>query len=412
MDGVAAGVRAIAQDLVALRRALHRQPELAFQEVKTASRISGLLARHGLAVREGVGGTGVLAELNGSSPGGRLLVRAEMDGLPIREVTDRAYASRRPDVMHACGHDAHMAAVIGAAMILADLRDTLAGSIRFCFQPAEETLAGAEAMIRDGALEGVDHALGGHVLTALAPGMVAVVPGAILAGADFFELAIVGRAGHGGMPESTIDPVLAAAHVVTALQAIVARETRPTDRLVVSITAIEGGSSPNVGPERVLLRGNIRWFSDQDRQRTLARIDSIGVGVSAALRASAELRVIASTPVSVNAAAELDVVKDAVAATQSAIAIDSGAITASDDWARFSERVPAAFFFLGAGGSDAAPHHHPAFDIDESSIPVMCEILVRTALAHARHADGRPALVRASATSGRVEPPDRPGVTV
>ena len=381
MDGVAAAVRSVTPDLVSLRRALHRQPELAFQEFRTASRISGLLVGLGLAVRDSVGGTGLLAELEGSIAGGRLLIRAEMDGLPIREVTDRPHGSRRAGVMHACGHDAHMAAVIGAAMILADLRDMLAGSVRFCFQPAEETLSGAEAMIDDGALEGVDHALGGHVLTTLAPGMVATVAGATLSGADFFELAIVGRAGHGGMHESTLYPVLAAAHVVTALQAIVARETRPTDRLVVSITAIEGGSAPNVGPERVLLRGNIRWFSDEDRQRALARIDSISVGVSAALRASAELRVIASTPVSVNTAAELDLVNEAVAATRSAVAIESGAITASDDWARFSERVPAAFFFVGAGGSDAAPHHHPAFDIDETSIAVMCEILVRTALA-------------------------------
>ena len=193
--------------------------------------ISDRLTRVGLSVRQGVAGTGVLAELEGEAPGPRLLIRADMDALPIAESTGREFSSTAPGVMHACGHDAHVAAAVGAATILAELRGDLAGSVRFCFQPAEEVLSGAAAMIDAGALDGVDRVLGGHVLSMFPPGTVLNVPGPFLAGADFFELAVIGRAGHAGMPSSIVDPVLAAAQVVSALQAIVARETNPSDLL-------------------------------------------------------------------------------------------------------------------------------------------------------------------------------------
>jgi len=375
-------VRLLEPDLIELRRDLHRNPELAFEESRTAARIAELLAGRGLSVRQGVGGTGVLADLDGMAPGPRLLIRADMDALPIEEGTAHEFASVQPGAMHACGHDAHVAAAVGAAIALAELRGDLAGSVRFCFQPAEETLSGAEAMIGAGAIEGVDRVLGGHVLATFPPGTVVNVPGPFLAGADFFELIVIGRAGHGGMPESTIDSVLAAAQVVSALQSIVARETPSMDRLVLSVTAIRGGIAANVISDRVCLLGNIRWFSEEIRQHALERIPAVAAGVCSALRATSEFSVTASTPVSVNDQAELDIVKAAVAATGRAVSIDPGPITASDDWARFSDRVPGAFFHVGAGGPGASPHHHPSFDIDESAIGLMCEVFVRTAIAH------------------------------
>ena len=308
MDAVARLIRSLEPDMIRLRREIHRTPELAFEESITGARLSERLGALGLSIREGVGGTGLLADLDGAASGPRLLVRAEMDALPITEATGLEFASGVPGVMHACGHDAHMAAAVGAATALVELRDRLAGSVRFCFQPAEEILAGAKAMIDDGALDGVDRVLGGHVLASASVGTVLNVPGPFLAGADFFELVVTGRAGHGGMPESTVDAVLAAAHVVSALQSIVARETRPGERLVVSITAINGGTAANVVTDTVRLRGNLRWFSEENRYRALDRIQSVASGVCAALRASSELTVTASVPFSVNAVEELDVV--------------------------------------------------------------------------------------------------------
>ncbi len=382
MDAVAGLMRSLEPDMVRLRRELHQAPELAFEESATGDRLTEQLAGLGLVVRRGVGGSGLVADFDGAAPGPRLLIRAEMDALPISEATGLRFASATRGVMHACGHDAHMAAVVGAARALVELRDQLVGSIRFCFQPAEEILSGAEAMIRDGVLDGVDRVLGGHVLSGVPVGTVLNVPGPVLAGADFFEISVTGRAGHAGMPESTVDPVLAAAHVVSALQAIVARETRPGERLVIGIAAINGGNAANVATDTVRLRGNVRWFSEETRERALERIQAVAAAVCAALRASSAFMVIASAPVSINSAAELDVVRAATAATGRAISIDSGPITASDDWARLSELRPGAFFHVGAGGPAAPPHHHPAFDIDESAIGLMSEVLVRTALAH------------------------------
>lgn len=369
-------------DLVRLRRDLHRKPELAFEEHETARRIAELLKGGGLAVRTGIGGTGVLADLEGTAPGPRLLIRADMDALPISEQTGREFASARAGAMHACGHDAHIAAAVGAATMLAELRDHMAGSVRFCFQPAEETLAGAEAVIDDGALEDVDHVLGGHVLSILPLGTILNTPGPALVGADFFEIIIHGRAGHAGMLQSTIDPVLAAAHVVAALQSIVSRETAPKDLLVLSITAINGGSAPNIVPDRIALLGNIRWLSEETRRIALERLRSVTADVCSALRATCEFKVIASAPVSVNDQAELDVVDHAITATGRAVSVKTGYVTASDDWARYSQRVTGAFFLVGAGGPGAAGHHSPTFDIDETAIGLMCEVFVRSALAH------------------------------
>jgi len=203
-DAVTPMVAKLEPDLIRLRRDLHRSPELAFDEHETGARVAETLTSLGLAVRRGVGRTGVLADLEGAAPGPRLLIRADMDALPITEATGREFASRRPGAMHACGHDAHTAAAIGAATALAELCDQLAGTVRFCFQPAEETLSGARAMIDDGALDGVDRVLGGHVFAPLPLGTVLNVAGPVLAGADFFELDVIGRAGHAGMLQSTI----------------------------------------------------------------------------------------------------------------------------------------------------------------------------------------------------------------
>jgi len=377
--GVSTTVERLEPDLIALRRDLHRHPELGFAEERTASIMAQAMQRLGLRVHTGVGGTGVVADLQGERSGPVLLIRAKLDALAITETAGRDFTSTTPGVMHACGHDAHMNALVGTAMILSEMRARLSGTVRFCFQPAEEILAGAEQMISDGATEGVDFVLGAHVLSTVPFGTVVSVPGPFLSGADFFKLRVIGSAGHGGMPHLSVDAIFAAAQVVTALQSIVARETAPSTTLVVSINAIEGGSAANIVAEEVVLRGNARWFSETERQRVLRRIPEVARAMCEGLRAKVLFTVEASTPVVVNSGEQLKLVEEAAAAGHTVI-VNPGPLTASDDFARFLEIAPGSFIGIGAGGPDAAPHHHPRFDIDERAIALMTEILVRTAL--------------------------------
>ena len=367
-------------DLVAMRRDLHRHPELAFSEGRTASIAAERLRALGMAPQEGVGGTGVLADLSGPEGGPVLLIRADMDALPITETIDQEFASQTPGAMHACGHDVHVAAVLGAATVLAELREQLGGTVRFCFQPAEEILAGAERMIADGAMEGVGLVLVAHVLSMAPYGTVVAVPGPFLSGADFFELRVIGKAGHGGMPHLSVDPVFAAAQIVTALQSIVSRETKPGETLVVSVNAIEGGTGANIVSEEIVLRGNVRWFSEEIRQRALERIPAIAGAIGEGLVARTAFHVTATAPVTRNEPDLLRHMEAAVLETGRAVTVDTGPITASDDAARYMARAPGVFVGVGAGGPGWAPHHHHRFEVDERVVGLMSEVLVRTAL--------------------------------
>lgn len=366
-------------DLIRLRRDLHRHPELAFGEHRTAAIVRQRLEGLGLTVRTGVGGTGVVADLHGRRPGPTVLIRADMDAIAVEERTGLDYASMTPGAMHACGHDAHVSALIGAATVLTEVPD-LAGTLRFCFQPAEELLTGAQRMIADGVMDGVDCVFGAHLLSTMPVGTVSVSHGPVLAGGDLFELRVFGKAGHGGTPQSSIDPVYAAAQIVTALQSVVARETRPGEPLVVSINAIHGGSAANVTVEAVTLLGTIRWFSRAERERGLARIEAIARGVGEGLRVQVEFEVMGGAPVTSNVTEYAALVEEAVVETGRATSIDAGAITATDDFAHLLEMKPGAFCLVGAGGPDAFPHHHPAFDIDERAIALTSEILARAAI--------------------------------
>ncbi|AUX40561.1 amidohydrolase [Sorangium cellulosum] len=379
-DDISRDIQLLDRDLIAVRRDLHRHPELGYTEVRTSQLVAEHLRKLGLSVRTGVAKTGVIADLEGERPGRTLLLRADMDALPVEERSGHDFPSEMRGVMHACGHDAHVSALLGAATLLAARRDRIAGRVRFLFQPAEELAGGALRMVEEGALEGVDQALGAHVLSPLPFGVVATRTGPFFAGIDTFEVVVVGKAGHGGLPHMSVDPIYAAAQVVTALQSIVSRETKPGEPVVVSVSAISGGNAANVVVERVSLQGTVRWFSQESRAHALDRIQGIAAGVCSALRATCEFRVLGSSPVTANAAAPVDLVVAAARATERAAVTDPGPLTVSEDFSEFTSRVPGCLFTVGAGGPTAAPHHHYAFDLDERAIGLVAEIFTRAAL--------------------------------
>jgi amidohydrolase len=381
---------AIESDLIALRRDIHSVPELGYEVARTADLVARRLAPLGFELRRGVAGHGLVADLpGGAGPGPTLLLRADMDALPIVERTGVAFASKVTGAMHACGHDAHVAGLVGAAVLLAERREGWRGRVRLLFQPAEELGTGARRSVDDGALEGVDRALGIHVLGAAPFGVVATRAGAFLAGADAFELTVVGTAGHGALVGAT-DPILVAAQVIGALQAIVSRETRPGEHVVVSIASVHGGSAAaNVVVERVVLRGTLRWFSERERARLLDRVPSLARAVAGAFGAQVEWRVEASVPPLLNDGPSVDVVRAAVEATGRAEVKDPGLIMVSDDFSELAARVPSAFVTFGSGGPTRAPHHHPEFDLDERVIGLMAEVVARASVA-VLSADGEP----------------------
>ncbi|WP_437774575.1 M20 metallopeptidase family protein [Sorangium sp. So ce1097] len=383
-DDLSRDVSLLDRDLVAVRRDLHRHPELGYVEVRTSQLVAERLRALGLSVRAGIAGTGIIADLEGERPGRTVLLRADMDALPVEEQSGHDFPSETRGVMHACGHDAHVSALLGAARLLAERRDRIAGKVRLVFQPAEELSDGALHMIRAGALDGVDTALGAHVISPLPFGVVATRTGPFFAGYDAFEIAVVGKAGHGGLPHMSVDPIYAAAQVVTALQSIVAREVKPGEPLVVSISAISGGNAANVVVERVTLQGTVRWFSRESREHALERVQAIASGVCSALRATCEFKVVSTAPVTTNAAAPVDLIATAARATGRASVIDPGPLTVSEDFSEFTDRVPGCLFTVGAGGPSAAPHHHHAFDLDERAIGLIAEIFTRATLSALR----------------------------
>jgi amidohydrolase len=278
---------ALAERTVATRRDLHAHPEIAFQETRTMGVIDERLRALGLAPRTGIGGTGVVAVWDTGTPGRTVLARADMDALPVPDEKTVGYRSQREGWNHACGHDGHVAVLLSVAEVLT-ARDDLAGRVVFVFQPAEEIVRGAEAMLAGGALDGLtaDAAVALHLSSTHPTGVVAVREGPAMAAADSFRLTIHGHGGHAAKPDETVDPVLVAAHLVLALQALVSRETDPVDQSVISVTSVHGGTAFNIIPESVELKGTLRTFDAATRERLKRRIHEVADGVAATFRAA------------------------------------------------------------------------------------------------------------------------------
>ncbi len=374
-----------ADDLTRVRRDLHAHPELGFEEHRTAALVADELRSLGLDPRTGVGGTGVVADLDGAAPGRTVLLRADMDALPIEERSDAAYASRA-GAMHACGHDGHVAMLLGAARLLAERRPRLAGRVRLLFQPAEERPpGGALAVIADGALEGVDAALGLHLWNPLPFGVLGVAPGVVMAANDRLCVRFAGRGGHGAMPESTRDPLVALSALVGALQTVVSRSVSPLDSAVVTVGSIDAGTAFNVIPDTATLEGTIRSLGEDVRDLVHARIRAITSGIAAAYGVAGEVDIEPFVPTLVN---DPEITRIAAGAARDVVGADAiredFRNMGGEDMAFIQQRVPGCFIFVGSGhtdGREVFPHHHPSFDIDERALPIGTAVLAGAALA-------------------------------
>ncbi|MGE5271178.1 MAG: M20 aminoacylase family protein [Thiohalocapsa sp.] len=374
-------IRAYHDEMTAWRRDIHAHPELGFEESRTASLVAERLAGFGVEVHKGIGKTGVVGRLRvGNSPR-TLGLRADMDCLPIHEANEFAHRSTNPGRMHACGHDGHTTMLLGAARYLAQTRN-FDGTVHFIFQPAEEGRGGADAMIKDGLFDEFpcDAIFGMHNSPGLGIGKFEIRPGAMMAGGAFFDITIIGRGAHGARPESGVDPVLAASHITAALQSIVARNMRPQDTVVVSVTQIHAGDAYNVIPERAVLSGTVRCFSSRAMGLVEERMRSLAEGIAAGFGARAELDFRVLFPPLVNHDAETSCIADAAAELvgDENVNRQSGLIMASEDFAQMLERVPGAFIRIGNGdGPGSCVVHNPGYDFNDAALPYGAALFVR-----------------------------------
>jgi len=359
-----------------LRRDFHMHPELGFKEVRTAGIVANELNALGLEVHTGIADTGVVAVLEGTRPGPVLLVRADMDGLPIVEETGAAYASQNPGVMHACGHDGHTAILLTVAKILKKHAGELGGTVKFMFQPAEEGMGGAERMLQAGILENpkVDLVLALHLWNEKPLGWLGIANGPAMAGAEFFKILVHGKGGHAAVPQLSVDPVLAAAQIVNALQSIVARNVAPLQAAVVSVCTIHAGEAFNVLPQQVELTGTIRTFEPEVRKTVLERFEQIARQTAEAMGCQAVIELKQLTPATINHPE----IAGAVQKTAQKLFRDGDIQTGnyitmgSEDFAFVLEKQKGCYFFVGSANPEKglnAGHHHPKFDFDEAVLP-------------------------------------------
>ena len=375
----------VVRDVIALRRDFHAHPELGFEEVRTASIVADRLRRLGYEVRTGVGQTGVVGVLRTQKPGKTILLRADMDGLPILEQSGVEFASTSPGKMHACGHDGHTAILLGAAQLIAQRRELLCGTIVLCFQPAEEGKGGARAMIEDRVVDEphVDRVYGLHLTSLYPTGQVLVRPGPVMASSDSIDVTVHGRGGHGASPHQTIDPVLTAAHFITLVQSVVSRKVEPTEPAVVTIGSIHGGTIHNVIPDSVEMLGTVRAFSETERAQMKPRIEAILSGCCAAQGATYDYRYTQRYPVTVNDAKQAGYVQDLARRTVGDKHIGELALTmGAEDFSFMLQRRPGCFFFVGSQTDErtAVPHHNARFAIDEACLSTGVQMMVALAL--------------------------------
>lgn len=373
-------LESIYPEMVEIRRDLHMNPELSFHEVETPKKVAAYLQSLGLEVRTGVGGRGVVGLLRGALPGKTVALRADFDALPIQDEKDVPYKSTVPGVMHACGHDGHTATLLGLAKVLSGLRDQLQGNVVFIHQFAEELApGGAIAMIEDGCLDGVDVIFGTHLWSSQPVGKIGYRVGPTMAASDRFEIELIGRGGHGAAPHETVDPIVMGGQLIVALQQIVSRKVNPTKPAVVTVGAFHAGEAFNVIPDRAKMIGTVRTFNEEVRDQIECEIGELAAFISKSMGGSCEYTFSRGYPALVNHQEEtLFLANLAKEIVGEANVFELDPIMGGEDYAYYLQKVPGTFFFTGAGNPSLGaeyPHHHPKFDIDESSLLVAAKTL-------------------------------------
>lgn len=379
-------IRALQPQLVEWRRQIHQKPELGFQEKITAEFISQKLQNWGIEHQVGIAQTGIVAIIKGekSASGKVLAIRADMDALPIQELNEVPYCSQRDGIMHACGHDGHTAIALGTAQYLHQHRQELNGTVKIIFQPAEEGPGGAKPMIAAGVLNNpdVDAIIGLHLWNNLPLGTVGVRPGALMAAVELFRCTIFGKGGHGAIPHQTVDSLVVAAQIVSALQTIVSRNINPLDSAVVTVGELHAGTAVNVIADTAKMGGTVRYFNPDLAGFFKERIEKIIAGICQSHGANYDLDYIHLYPPVIN---DADIAALVRSVAQEVIEIPIGVFSecqtmGGEDMSFFLQEVPGCYFFLGSANAEKKldyPHHHPRFDFDETALPMGVEMFVR-----------------------------------
>ena len=373
--------------VVADRRFLHQHPELGLQEYETSKFIASRLNQLGLdEVRTGIANTGVVGILRGGKPGQVVALRADMDALPIEEENEVEYRSQVPGVMHACGHDAHVSMLLGAARLLVERKADLPGTVMFIFQPGEEGAGGAKKMVEAGVFNNPkpDAVFGLHIWQDTPSGVIEVMDTVAMSGIDAFTATIHGKGGHGAQPHTTIDPISVGAAIVNALHTIVSRNFDPVQPGVVTLGTFRAGEAGNVIPATATLSGTVRTVQPEQRELARERLESIVHGIAASMGATADLSFLGGTPATINTPAMSQIVRDTGIALFGADRVIEGQMKGpSEDFSEFMQLVPGCYFFVGSRNESKGyvwGHHHPKFDIDEDAMATGISMLAGTAI--------------------------------
>lgn len=377
-------IQSLAPSMTTWRRHLHAHPELAFAEYQTADFIAARLAEFGIEVHREIGITGLVGVLKFGHGGRTIGLRADMDALPMQEGVERPYASKTPGVFHGCGHDGHVTILLGTARHLARLRDAqlhdagssaLSGTVHFIFQPAEEGKGGAKAMIEDGLFDRFpcDKVFGLHNWPAMAPGTVSVRPGPVMAAADAVEFEVIGKGGHAAIPNACVDPVVASAQLIVALQTIASRSTSPLDPVVVSICKVQGGSAHNVIPDRVALHGTVRTLSPETRTRVHGEIGRMAAGIALVTGTKINIEWLPGYPPTVNDPAEAAFAAEVARGVFGAanVSVDRPPTMGAEDFSFMLQERPGAYLWLGQGGGAGmgCGLHNTGYDFNDDVAP-------------------------------------------
>ena len=364
-------IKNIKDEIYAIRRHFHRYPELSFKEFNTAETISEHLDKLGISHKKGVGKTGIVGEIN-FGPGPTIALRADMDALPIQEENNLDYKSLNDGVMHACGHDGHMAILLGAANALSKNSKLKKGTVRFIFQPAEEGLGGAKYMIEDGCLDKVDEIYGLHLWNYQLYGEVGIKDGPVMASADLFDIEVSGKGGHGATPQGTVDAIVVASNLVTMLQTIVSRNTNPLESTVLSIGKIKGGHNFNIISDKVHMSGTTRAYTEENRTMIKQRMKEVIEGVSKSFGADIKLNYKDGYPPTVNHSSQVEKVLEAASSVVASGAKNPYLSMGGEDFSYYLQNKPGCFFFVGSAPNEneilSTPHHCSHFNIDERAL--------------------------------------------